>query len=562
MITPDSIEAKYQRIQALIERMDAQSKCRDKPLTNRSGKVVKPATVQCGTVCRQKQNCKVTKGELRKVRSAFKGKSKREMAEAIKALIASKKAGQSSTRATYEVTEKPRKEKNIKRREKRFERSVEQSEKRTKAKIAPDLPETPAVRLGKPIHDRVTTPEEAIANGRAILGDLIGKMAAEYDNPIPSNYEKMKRKNRDEYYAERKLSTKAAYELKDLLQQKRDGGDNEVLRKKIEDKRDELDSTDERSYVLDNDYDFLHSDDGVIKYGDAVEVRNLISSHKITLEMLAKKKARSESGSKVSMVDLANQEKEEKRAKEAKEAIEKLERILPTREEKEIRTISSQVIQALIDNSSLSKEEAISAVNRIQIKGEPMSGTKDLIADFLRMTNGQCLETLHKIKVTTNERASASLEENSIKYNFHDIKALFHEMGHHVEFASHNYYEEVGVQFVRGRATGPIEQLSVLSPGSKYEADEVALPNHFLKPYVGKVYPGNTSEVVSMGLQALSHPKLLAELALKDPDHLALVIGMASQRVPGLGKKATKTDSAPVVTYFGLNPHPFRKPFW
>ena len=148
MITLAELEEKYDRLYALIKtRMDAvakekaKAKCRDKPLVSRTGRVVKPATIECGTVCRQKQNCKVTKGELRKVRSAFNGKSKREMAEAVKALIESKKAGQSSTRATYEATAEPLREKNRERREKRYQKSLTQAEKRAKAKSGIDTKE-------------------------------------------------------------------------------------------------------------------------------------------------------------------------------------------------------------------------------------------------------------------------------------------------------------------------------------------------------------------------------------------------------------------------------------
>ena len=401
MTIPAELEEKYNRIYALIaSRMDAiaKAKCRDKPLTNRSGKVVKPATIQCGTVCRQKRNCKVTKGELRKVRSAFKGKSKREMAEAVKALIESKKAGQSSTRATYEVTEKPRKEKNIERREKRYQRSVEQAEKRAKAKIPPVIPKVPkATRikktattgLGKPIHDRVSTPEEAIANGRAILGDLIDKMAAEYS-------------------------------------------------------------------VIGSD------------------------------------------------------------------------RAHPT---------AAKVLQSLLDNSSLSKEDAEQEAGKIAVNGALKDGMQQRIADFIRLTNGQCMGTLDKIEID-KYRALASRSRKSITFNGSNPENLFHEMGHHVEYAAHNVDLRVGEQFIKGRATGKPKRLSTLSPGHGYGPGEMAYPDRFVDPYVGKTSANGTSEVISMGLQFFSSPTLLSELAKKDPDHLALVVGMISQQVPAKSSAA------------------------
>ena len=543
MITPDSIEAKYQRIQTLIERMDAQSKCRDKPLTNLSGKVVKPATVQCGTVCRQKQNCKVTKGELRKVRSAFKGKSKREMAEAVKALIASKKAGQSSTRATYEATEKPRREKNIKRREKRFERSVEQSEKRAKAKIAPDLPETPAVRLGKPIHDRVTSPEEAIANGRAILGDLIGKMAAEYDKPEPDDYKSRIKKSAAKFNAAANAKYMAEVGLAELEQRLKKEGISGDLKREMEEKQNEVEKAKQALKEAEKENEFLYSVDGVIKHGDIDDMKDRILHYKGRLK--------TESAQLRKQVKAGySQGLTSKYVEEVKEKLKKLESALPEKEKQQrvqdSRLVSGQVIQALIDNSSLSQEEAIAAVSKIKIEGKAEPDIKDRMADFVRMTNGQGLETLSKIKIAKG-RAHASRSGNMIKYGGYNTKTLFHEMGHHVEYASHNQGGEVGTRFVRGRATGPAKRLSSLDPGKGYDRDEVAVPDHFIDPYVGKVTGPGSSEVISMGLQVLSSPKLLSELAFKDPDHLALVIGMASQRIPTVDfekEAAAKVDRA------------------
>lgn len=112
----------------------AKAECREKALFSRTGRMVKPATVRCGTICRQKKNCKVTKTELKKVRSAFKGKTKQEITSAIKALIAAKKAGQSSVGATYEVTKDVRAEQGKQRQEKRYQKSVAAAEKRAKDK--------------------------------------------------------------------------------------------------------------------------------------------------------------------------------------------------------------------------------------------------------------------------------------------------------------------------------------------------------------------------------------------------------------------------------------------
>ena len=528
MITPDSIEAKYQRIQALIERMDAQPKCRDKPLKNRAGRVVKPATVQCGTVCRQKQNCTVTKGELREVRSAFEGRPKQEIAAAIKALIEAKKTGRLSAIAHGPKGE-DKDQKPVSAREKRAKDPSAQAEPRSK-------PKDPTVQLGKPTHDRITSPEEAIASGRAILGDLIGKMAAEYSSEDPHNYKQMVDEKWAEYAAAKEAGYKVESDLAELTSRQRQGEGSAALKREITKKQKELVAVTKKTKKAGGEFQVIASDDGLIKYGNIKNIRYRLSQY----------------GSNPSP--------------EEKETIKRLEASLLKKEkaqrERSRRPISRQVIQSLIDNSALSKEDAIAAVNAITIKGDPGPDVKERIVDFVRMTNGQCLETLKTISAIEG-RGYADMSKGSLFYERYNTKMLFHEMGHHVEYAAHNAREFVGNRFVLDRSTGPAEKMSVLAPFSGYRSDEIAQPDHFIDPYVGKIYPGfpGLSEVVAMGLQALSSPKLLAELALKDPDHLALVIGIASQRAPAIGKKEPKTDSAPVA-YFGLNPHPFRKPLW
>jgi len=82
----------------------AKPECRDKPVVSKTGRVVKPATVQCGSVCRQKQNCRITKKQLDAVRRQMPGASRREVAEAIKKAMAKKREGMGTKGALYEGT--------------------------------------------------------------------------------------------------------------------------------------------------------------------------------------------------------------------------------------------------------------------------------------------------------------------------------------------------------------------------------------------------------------------------------------------------------------------------
>ena len=488
MINPDSIEAKYKRLQAIIERMDAQSKakakakaksntkakakCREKPLKNRAGRVVKPATVQCGAVCRQEQNCNVSKRELKKVTSAFKGKSQEELLAAVQALLASKKSGQSSTRATYEATEKARIEKNIERREKIFQKSVDQAEKRVRAKDLPDTPpKTNEVRLGKPLYDRVTTIEEAIANGRAILGDKIDKMAAEYDAH-------MARKKPAAQKAEKKERRKKINALTERQEQLK--SEAEKLMWSVEDKEA---------------YDAKRAE--INRLHDEI----LAENSRIWAEENAEFEARLNKEERIKGLDGGE-------------------------------PLASKVIEALMSNSSLSAEQAMSEAEKIDREGNFSPEFRQDIADFIRMTNGQCLESLSAI-IFRNERAYASSGEGLISLREKDNKrVLFHEMGHHVEFASHNT-NLIGPAFVKSRATSdtPVP-LNELLPGRDFNENELAFPGRFFNPHVGSVPTQGTTEVFSMGMDPLSSPFSLSRLAKEDPDHLALAVGIASQRVP------------------------------
>jgi len=80
--------------------------------------------------------------------------------------------------------------------------------------------------------------------------------------------------------------------------------------------------------------------------------------------------------------------------------------------------------------------------------------------------------------------------------------------------------------------------------GSKSYGKEVAINDGFYNPYVGKVYgelgiEGTTAtEVFSMGFQALATDAELARLAMKDPEHLSLV--MAAIKMLGIKYKESR----------------------
>jgi hypothetical protein len=78
--------------------------------------------------------------------------------------------------------------------------------------------------------------------------------------------------------------------------------------------------------------------------------------------------------------------------------------------------------------------------------------------------------------------------------------------------------------WIEGRAEGAAKSIAELTGDSRYRASETALPDKFIHPYVGKLYPGPITEVHSMGLESFADGHSVVELFKKDPDHFDLMI--------------------------------------
>lgn len=105
-------------------------------------------------------------------------------------------------------------------------------------------------------------------------------------------------------------------------------------------------------------------------------------------------------------------------------------------------------------------------------------------------------------------------------------QVLWHEYGHHLEY-SNPEFARAASEWIKSKATSDTPQkLRNLIPGSGYGNSEVAYPDKFIDPYVGKYYKNGTTEVVSMGLEHLASPALMQKLYEADPDHFFLILGM------------------------------------
>ena len=104
-------------------------------------------------------------------------------------------------------------------------------------------------------------------------------------------------------------------------------------------------------------------------------------------------------------------------------------------------------------------------------------------------------------------------------------KVTFHEYGHGVEFR-HPEIAIANKKWIQSRSTQKkLEKLSKLTSNANYKDSELAYPDAFIHPYVGKDYSDNTSEVFSMGIQYFTDFQKMQELFLADPEHFYLTVG-------------------------------------
>lgn len=95
---------------------------------------------------------------------------------------------------------------------------------------------------------------------------------------------------------------------------------------------------------------------------------------------------------------------------------------------------------------------------------------------------------------------------------------IIHEIGHAIEHANGEAIGEKSLSFMRAKtADQPVEHM-----GNGYTVSEVATQDGFMRPYTGKYYYGKSTEILSMGLQALYEDA--HSFARRDKDHFNYTI--------------------------------------
>ncbi len=183
--------------------------------------------------------------------------------------------------------------------------------------------------------------------------------------------------------------------------------------------------------------------------------------------------------------------------------------------------------EEIIKKHGVTQQQAEKAIERITLDdslGNSKNQVKQDFTDFYLLTGGKGFGRLDEI-AQTSERAYAS-RSGMINVGFRVNRTTnLHELGHHVEYGS-NEVIEASIKWRNSRATGAPEQLSKLSPGGRYDENEIAFPGKYVTPYVGKDYGSGATEVVSVGIENFTDGRSMKNFKEKDEGHLNYILGV------------------------------------
>jgi hypothetical protein len=153
---------------------------------------------------------------------------------------------------------------------------------------------------------------------------------------------------------------------------------------------------------------------------------------------------------------------------------------------------------------------------------------KSSLTEFYQLSGGRGSSSLKTLKFD-GDRAYAN-ENGAINIGRQGSNAeakavLFHELGHHVEFASTKTRDKLN-DWIDGRSGGAkVAPLNSLQKNASYHEDEIARPDKFVDPYVGKLYEDKATEALSMGVERFSTPQSMLDFYKADREHFLITIG-------------------------------------
>jgi hypothetical protein len=204
-------------------------------------------------------------------------------------------------------------------------------------------------------------------------------------------------------------------------------------------------------------------------------------------------------------------------------------KLIKARSEEERLKIMEDYRNELIKNG-MSRQEAIALVDSKKFDSSikwnfEKEEIKTTAMEFYQITKGAGSSSLDNFKYD-NSRAYANKQDRTINIgSFADSKTIYHEMGHHIEFEDKRIAAAARIWRDK-RATGEAVPLNDLVENGRYKADEKAKPGNYIHPYVGKVYPDGSTEVISMGIERFHSAKSMLELYEQNREHFQFIMGV------------------------------------
>lgn len=169
------------------------------------------------------------------------------------------------------------------------------------------------------------------------------------------------------------------------------------------------------------------------------------------------------------------------------------------------------------------------ALDKLAEKGISPDQVRGWVNDFFHQTG---LPVPKAIKFRYLDDRPRYMHESGVINvgSYFDKRVCMHELAHRLEFVNpslsqvHKGWVAARSQ-ASGNGPGQLARMTDLSPAGKYESSEMAQEDHFIHPYVGKVYGDQATEVLSTGLEHFTDGKRLMQLYRQDPEQFFLVLG-------------------------------------
>ena len=195
----------------------------------------------------------------------------------------------------------------------------------------------------------------------------------------------------------------------------------------------------------------------------------------------------------------------------------------------------ARIYEDIVQNSGPSNPQALISQINLTVPRQYQQQVEGILTDYFELAGQWSPTRIDSIWVPNNinqDRASARIRNGRTQINWGykmQIGDLWHELSHAME--TEFQLTEASRSWLQSRAVpAPISSLTFLD-NPEYDVREVAYRDRWLSPYVGKVYtPLSTgqiaTEVVSMGMERMYHPRTMAQFFVSDPQHFIFIVGI------------------------------------